>query len=89
MGFRKSKTKRELKSRIKKDFEILNKKRGRKVRIEIGQNLSIGDWVLCKRGLDGDNSYLKFLFNFRKRKLYIFQLHFMQLFSADAKIFLN
>ena len=62
MGFRKSKTKRELKSRIKKDFEILNKKRGRKVRIEIGQNLSIGDWVLCKRGLDGDNSYLKFLF---------------------------
>ena len=34
--------------------------------------LSIGDWVLCKRGLDGDNSYLKFPFNFRKRKLYIF-----------------
>ena len=50
-------------------------------------NLSIGDWVLCKRGLDGDNSYLKFLFNFKKRKLYAFQLHFMQLFSADAKIF--
>ena len=28
--------------------------------------------VLCKRGLDGDNHYLKFLFDFRKRKLYIF-----------------
>ena len=49
--------------------------------------LSIGDRVLCKRGLDGDNFYLKFLFNFRKRKLYIFQLHFMQLFSADPKIY--
>ena len=35
-------------------------------------DLSIGDWVLCKRGLDGDNFYLKFLFNFRKRKLYVF-----------------
>ena len=34
--------------------------------------LSIGDWVLCKRGLDRDNFYSKFLFNFRKRKLYIF-----------------
>ena len=34
-----------------------------------GFNLSIGDCVLCKRGLDGDNSYLNFLFNFRKRKL--------------------
>ena len=32
---------------------------------------SIRDWVLCKRGLDGDNSCLKFLSNFRKRKLYI------------------
>jgi hypothetical protein len=39
MGFRKSKKKRGLKSRIKKEFEILNKKRGRKVRTEIGQNL--------------------------------------------------
>ena len=34
--------------------------------------LSIGDGVLCKRGLDGDNSYLKFLYNFRERKLYTF-----------------
>ena len=38
----------------------------------IDEMLSIGDWVLCKRGLDGDNSSLKFLFNFRKRKLHIF-----------------
>ena len=51
--------------------------------------LSIGAWVLWKRGLDWDNTYLKFLFNFRKRKLYIFYLHFMQLFSVDAKIFLK
>ena len=48
---------------------------------------SIRDWVLHKRGLDGNNSCLKFLFNFRKRKLYIFELHFTQLFSVDAKIF--
>ena len=34
--------------------------------------LSIGDLILCKRGLDGHNSYLKFLFGFRKRKLCIF-----------------
>ena len=46
----------------------------------------IGDWVPCKRGSDSDNSNLKFLFDFRK----IFQLPFIQLFSADAKIsFLN
>ena len=51
----------------------------------VDSNLSIKDWVLCKKGLDGDNPYLKFLFNFRKRKLYISKLHFMQLFSADAK----
>ena len=31
--------------------------------------LSIGDWELCKIGLDGDNSYLKFLLDFIKRKL--------------------
>ena len=33
--------------------------------------LSIGDWVLCNRGLDRNNSYLRFLFNFRKKN-YIF-----------------
>jgi hypothetical protein len=42
-----------------------------------------------KGGLDGDNSCLIFLFNFRKRKLFIFQLHFMQLFVAGAKMFLK
>ena len=48
---------------------------------------SIKDWVLRKRGLDVDNWCLKFLYNFRKRKIYIFKLHFIQFFSADAKIF--
>ena len=37
-----------------------------------GLRPSIRDWELRKRGLDGDNSCLKFLLNFRKRKLYIF-----------------
>ena len=41
-------------------------------KLKIGLNLSIKDWVQCKRGIDGDNSCLKFLFNFRKRKLNIF-----------------
>ena len=40
---------------------------------------SISDWVLCKKGLDRDNSYSKFLSNFRKRNS-------MWLFSADTKI---
>ena len=41
-------------------------------------SLSIGDWVLYKRGVDGDNSYLKFLSNFRKRKKKsFFQLRFL------------
>ena len=35
---------------------------------EFSETLSIGDCVLCKRGLDGDNSYSKFLFHFRKKK---------------------
>ena len=38
------------------------------------------------RGWDGDNAYSKFINKFRKRKLNIFKFHFMQLFSADAKI---
>ena len=37
---------------------------------------SIRDWILRKRGLYGDNSCLKFLFNFRKIKLYIFLTSF-------------
>ena len=32
----------------------------------------LSTYYVCKRGLDGDNSYLKFPFNFRERKLYIF-----------------
>ena len=32
--------------------------------------LSIGNWVLYKRGSDGDDSYLKFIIKFRK-KIYI------------------
>ena len=39
------------------------------------------------RGLEGDNSCFKFMIKFRKGKLYIFKLNFMQLFSADTKIF--
>ena len=41
---------------------------------------SIRDWVLRKRGLDGDNSCLKFLFNFRKIKSYIFLTSFYATF---------
>ena len=62
-------------------------KQGQKYQTKHYSTLSIGDWVLCNRGLDRNNSYLRFFFNFKKRKLYIFQLHFMQLFSADTKIF--
>ena len=40
--------------------------------LSLWKKLSIEDWVLCKRGLEKDNSYLKFLSNSRKRKLYIF-----------------
>jgi hypothetical protein len=38
------------------------------------QYISEYRWLstVYKRGLDGDNSYLKFRFNFWKRKLYIF-----------------
>ena len=48
--------------------------------------LSIGNWVSNKRGLDGDNSYFKFIIKFRQRKSYIFELHFIQLFNADPSI---
>ena len=51
MGFRKSKKKKGLKSRIKKGFKILNKKRDRKVRIEIGQKIIIRTrLIVCPSG---------------------------------------
>ena len=51
MGFRKSKKKKGLKSRIKKGFKIQNKKRDRKVRIEIGQKIIIRTrLIVCPSG---------------------------------------
>ena len=50
---------------------------------------SIRDRVLCKRGLDGDNSCLKFIFFFPSIKKTFILFYFMQIFSADAKIFLK
>ena len=50
---------------------------------------SIRDRVLRKRGLDGDNSCLKFIGFFPSIKKIFFKFYFMQLFSADAKIFLK
>ena len=46
---------------------------------ETTPHLSIGNWVLYKRGSDNDDFYLEF----------IIKLYFMQLFSADATIFLK
>ena len=46
---------------------------------ETTPHLSIGNWVLYKKGSDNGDFYLKF----------IIKLHFMQLFSADATIFLK
>ena len=36
-----------------------------RVTIEFGYSLSIGNQVLYKRGLDGDDSYLKLIIKFR------------------------
>ena len=49
-----------------------------------GSHLSIANWVLYKRDLDGENYCFEFIVKFRKWKVYLFLLHFMQLFNADA-----
>ena len=46
----------------------------------------LGNWVLYKRGSDGDNSYLKFISKFRKI-FKIFLTSFFATFSAGATIF--
>ena len=35
-------------------------------------HLSIGNWVLYNRSLDGDDSYLKFIIKFREKKIMCF-----------------
>ena len=51
-------------------------------------HLSIDNWVLYKRDLESEDSYLKFIIK-REKKMIFFKLHFMQLFSANATIFLR
>ena len=41
-----------------------------------GRILSIGNWVLYKRSLDGENSFLKFIIKFRKNKIILFLISF-------------
>jgi hypothetical protein len=48
--------------------------------------LSIGNWVLYKRGLDSDNSFLRFIIKFIKENN-LFNFISCNFFFADATIF--
>ena len=58
-------------SNIWKCLSYLFDARISKIWMKLKLNLSIGDWVLYKRGSDGDDSYLEFIIRFRK-KIFIF-----------------
>ena len=57
--------------------------------------LSFWSYPKCKERSDplckfcGDNSSFNQIIKFRKKNITLFQLYFMQLFSADATIFLK